>query len=421
MIGVIGLSHKSAPVHIRERFSLNSVENTQLAQQINANPHIDESVILSTCNRTEIYFKAADCCSSGAFHIIFGNLHRFTGIEGQNDKYFYRYQDDDAVRHLFRVVSSLDSMVLGEYQIVSQVKEAYQLARDNKTAGKIFKRLFTKALETGKLVRTNTAMSNGAFSVSYAAVEKCSEQFHNLKNKSILLIGAGETGELVIKNLYKKGCQNITVTNRTTSKAEELARRYHGKVLPFSSLMRGVQEAEIIVSSVSCKEPLFDAGKLKPHLNADSRTMMIDLGVPRNLHPDISGISGVSLLNVDDLKEVVEGNKEKKQQYVQVAESIIAGKVAEFSDWLSVQDLSPAIRNIVAAINEAAQNELEMARKTIPEGAYEQLEKYSRHLSEKLANSLIRQLKLISNNGKATEYVKVINDLFAPAHEQQPN
>lgn len=417
MIGVIGLSHKSAPVHIREKFSLNSGENTKLAHQIIGSPHIDEMVILSTCNRTEVYFKAADCCSSGAFNIILKNLHQFTGIDDQKGKYFYRLQDDEAVRHLFRVVSSLDSMVLGEYQIVSQVKEAYQLAKENKIVGKIFKRLFTKALETGKLVRTKTAMSNGAFSVSYAAVEKCHEQFSDLQQKNILLIGAGETGELVIKNLFKKGCQQITVTNRTTAKAEELARRYQGKVLPFAKLMQGVHDAEIIVSSISCKEPLFDAGEVKPYLNGHPR-MMIDLGVPRNIHPDISDISGVSLLNVDDLREVVAGNKEKKQTYVAVAESIIAEKVAGFSDWLSVQDLSPAIQSIISAINQANNHELAILKKSASEEEYRQLEKYSKHVTEKLANTLIKRMKIISNNGRATEYVKVIHDLLNLDNEQ---
>lgn len=418
MIGVIGINHKSAPVHIREKFSLNNEENTKLARQISSNPHIDEVVTLSTCNRTEIYFKAADCCTAGAFNIIHKNLHQFIGLDEETTKYFYRFQHDEAVRHLFRVVSSLDSMVIGEYQIVSQVKEACQLAKENKTVGKIFKRLFSKALEAGKLVRTRTAMSNGAFSVSYAAVEKCSEQFSDLKQKSILLVGAGETGELVIKNLFKKGCRNIIVTNRTTAKAEELARRYQGKALPFSKFMQGVHDAEIIVSSVSCKEPIFNARQLQPHLNGHSHILMIDLGVPRNIHPDVLDIPGVSLLNVDDLKEVVAGNKEKKQTYISVAESIITEKVSEFSDWLSVQDLSPAIQTIISAINKINNNELAILKKSVPQQEYIQLEKYSKHTSDKLANSLIKSLKVISNNGRSTEYVKVIHDLFSAINEQ---
>ncbi|MEL7586060.1 MAG: glutamyl-tRNA reductase [Prolixibacteraceae bacterium] len=413
MIGVIGLSHKSAPVDIREKFSLSNEENIKLARQISASPHIDELVLLSTCNRTEIYFKAANCCSSGAFSII----HRSLGIDNETTDYFYRYQHDEAVRHLFRVVSSLDSMVLGEYQIVSQVKEAFHLAKENKTIGKIFKRLFSKALETGKLVRTRTAMSTGAFSVSYAAVEKCSKEFANLKQKKILLVGAGETGELVIKNLHKKGCQYITVTNRTAAKAEELARRYQGTSLPFSKLMQGVHEAEIIVSSVSCKHPLIDTKRLMPYLNGHPR-MMIDLGVPRNIHPDISAIPGISLLNVDDLEEVVAGNQEKKQTYVSIAEAIIDEKVSEFSDWLSVLDLSPAIQNIISAINQINSNELAILKKSVSPEEYPELEKYSRHTSEKLVNSLIKRLKVISNNGRATEYVKVVSDLFSSVQER---
>ena len=418
MIGVIGINHKSAPIQIREKFSLNGEENTRLARQMTENSHIQELVILCTCNRAEIYFKAGDCCPAGAFTLIYKELHRFTGLDEDTTRYFYRYQHDEAVRHLFRVVSSLDSMVIGEYQIVSQIKEACRLARENNTVGKIFKRLFTKALETGKLVRTNTAMSNGAFSVSYAAVEKCSEQFEDLKQKKILLIGAGETGELVIKNLHKKGCQQITVTNRTTVKAEELAKRYQGKVLPFSMLMQGIHEAEIVVSSVSGKKPLFNARQLKPYLKGHSRVMMIDLGVPRNIHPDIMELPGVCLLNVDDLKEVVAGNREKKQTYIAVAESIIEEKVMEFSDWLSIQDLSPAIQNIISAINQVHHNELAVLKKSVSREAYLLLEKHSRQSSGKLANSLIKGLKKISNNGRSTEYVKVINDLFSVINKE---
>ena len=419
MIGVIGLSHKSAPVHIREKFSLDQEGNKQLSRVISANKYIDELVLLSTCNRTEIYFKADDCCSPGAFHLIMKSLHQYSGMGEEADKYFYRLGHDDAINHLFRVISSLESMILGEYQIVSQVKEAYSLARENKTIGRIFKRLFSKALETSKQVRTKTSMSNGAFSVSYAAVEKCHERFSDLQQKKILLIGAGETGELVIKNLHKKGCKDITVTNRTIIKAQELARRYEGKTLPFSNLMQGIHDAEIIVSSVSCKEPLLDAVSIQPHLNGHPHVMLIDLGVPRNIDEDVCGLPGISLLNVDDLEEVVAGNKEKKQTYVSVAEKIIAEKVAEFSDWLSIQSLSPAIRHIISAVNQISEHELAACKKSVQEAEYQQLEKYSRHLSEKLINSMIKNMKAISDNGKATEYVKVINDLFASVSNEQ--
>ncbi|WP_423127110.1 glutamyl-tRNA reductase [Gaoshiqia sp. Z1-71] len=413
MIGIIGLSHKSAPVHIREKFALNKDECSGLYKSIVSNQYIEELVILSTCNRTEIYFKADKCCSTGAFTIIMSYLRKYAGVGEEMDKHFYRFQNDEAVKHLFRVVSSLESMVLGEYQIVSQIKEAYSQAKENGTVRKVLKRLFHKALETGKLVRTNTEMSAGAFSVSYAAVEKCSDQFRDLQDKKILLIGAGETGELVIKNLYKKGCKNITVTNRTVVKAEELAARYQGEALPFSRLMDGIHEAEIIVSSISSKEPIFDAGKVKPHLNGHPHVMMIDLGVPRNIHPDVSEIQGVSLLNVDDLEEVVAGNMEKKKAYVSVAEGIIAEKVIEFSDWLSIQNLSPVIQNMVSVVSRMNSDELAVFRKFHSEEEVRNMEKYGKHITEKLTNLMIKNLKTMSNNGRQTEFLKIINDLFS--------
>ncbi len=417
MIGIIGLSHKSAPVHIREKFAFDKEGNAVLSKIITSNKYIEELVILSTCNRTELYFKADDCCSSGAFNIILSYIHKHFGVSEDMDKHFYRLRHDSAVNHLFRVVSSLESMVLGEYQIVSQIKEAYNQAKENGTVGKVFKRLFNKALETGKMVRTQTAMSTGAFSVSYAAVERCSDQFADLQEKKILLIGAGETGELVIKNLYKKGCKNITVTNRTINKAEELATRYKGQTLPFSRLMDGIHEAEIIVSSVSTKEPILDAEKITPHLNGFPQVMMIDLGVPRNIHPNVSEIEGISLLNVDDLEEVVAGNQEKKQAYVSAAETIIAEKVTEFSDWLSTQNLSPVIQNIISSINQVNNNELAVFKKFHSEENLQHMEKYGKHVSEKLINSMIKNLKSISDNGRQTEYIKIINDLFTTTNE----
>ncbi|PTN07538.1 glutamyl-tRNA reductase [Mangrovibacterium marinum] len=419
MIGIIGLSHKSAPVHIREKFAIDHDESCKLARLICQNQYIQELVILSTCNRTEIYFKADECCSSGAFSIIIGYLHKHAAVGDEINKHFYRFANDQAVDHLFRVISSLESMVLGEYQIVSQIKEAYSRADANGTVGKVLTRLFNKALETGKQVRSNTQMSTGAFSVSYAAVEKCHQQFRNLTDKKILLIGAGETGELVIKNLYKKGCKNITVTNRTITKAEELATRYNGKALPFNQMMAGIHDAEIIVSSVATKEPLFDAATVKPHLNGHPLVMMIDLGVPRNIHPNVSDIPIIDLVNVDDLEEVVAGNQEKKQALVSVAEEIIAEKVSEFSDWLNSRNLTPTIQQIISSMNAVNSAELETCKKFHTEEEIQQMEKYGKHITDKLINSMIKNLKSISDNGRKTEYIKVVSDLFSQFNNEQ--
>lgn len=418
MIGIIGLSHKSAPVHIREKFALDKDECTSLTKLLKEMQHIEEVVILSTCNRTEVYFKANKCCSENVFKTISQQLIKHAGGDKELEKHFYRFEYDNAITHLFRVVSSLESMVLGEYQIVSQIKESFNNAKENKSVGKVFKRLFNKALETSKQVRTNTEMSTGAFSVSYAAVEKCNEIFENLSEKKILLIGAGETGELVIKNLYKKGCKNITVTNRTINKSQELAKRYEGKAIPYSQFEEGILNSEIIVCSVSSKEPILTASDFENYKSTFPKVLMIDLGVPRNIDDDLTSFENVSLINIDDLQQVVLGNMEKKQAYVSVAEKIITEKVSEYSDWLSFQNLSPAIKNVIKIVNQVNEKELGVFRRYHTEEQFKQMEKYGKHVSEKLINTIIKNLKEISDNGRETEYVKVINDLFTPINEE---
>ena len=415
MIGVVGLSHKSAPVQIREKFSLNKEDYTDLSRTILKNKNIGELVIISTCNRTELYFTADECCSPGAFHVLFHYLKKHFEEESI-ESHFYQMETQKAVNHLFRVVSGLESMVLGEYQIVAQVKDAISHAEEIGSAGKVLTRLFHKALETGKQVRTKTGISNGAFSVSYAAVEKCNSIFEQLPDKKILLIGAGETGELAIKNLYKKGCQNIVVTNRTTSKAEELARRFNGSVLNFKELKQGIHEADIVVSSISCKNPLITSDFISVN-GSNKQTIFIDLGVPRNIDPQLTDNEQVVLYNVDDLEEVVAKNMEKKKTYITTAEKIITKKAHEFADWLSVQNLSPVIQNIIFGVNEINQSELAVFKKFHNEEEYLNMEKYGKHIAEKLVNSMIKNLKTISDNGRKTEYVKVINDLFSPDNE----
>jgi glutamyl-tRNA reductase len=416
MIGVVGLSHKSAPIEIREKFALDKTDIVSISEKLRATTQIEEMVLISTCNRTEIYFKAPKCCASGAFSIVRRVLNSYTGTDESLETYLYKYQHEDAVKHLFRVVSSLDSMVLGEYQIVSQIKDAYELAKQNHTAGKILKRLFIKALETGKEVRTQTEISKGAFSVSYAAVEKCYEHHKDLSHKKILLIGAGETGELVIKNLHNKGCKHITVTNRTLDRAEELAHRYHGRAVPFADMAEQVMEADIVVSSIAAKSAILSTANVTGNGHAQ---LFIDLGVPRNIDNSIACLPQVTLVNIDNLHEVVSGNKEKKHAFVQAANDIIDIKSQEFTDWLNAQNLAPTIQTIISNIKTTSQNELSVFKKFHSSEELELMNKYGDHLSEKLIKALVKNLKNISDNGRKTEYIKVVNDLFNPSNEPE--
>ena len=416
MIGVVGLSHKSAPVNIREKFSFDKDEYTDLSHTILKNKYIDELVVISTCNRTELYFSAKETCYSGAFSTLINYLKSHVQLEAGIESHFYQYESKAAINHLFRVISGLESMVLGEYQIVSQIKDAISHAEKIGSAGKLLTRLFHKALETGKQVRTQTGISNGAFSVSYAAVLKCISIFENISDKKILLIGAGETGELVIKNLYKKGCKNIQVANRTYSKALELANQYDGNVIEFSNIASGIADADIVVSSISCKKPLVTSAMIE---NSDKATptVFIDLGVPRNIDQQLAELDSVSLFNVDDLKKVVNQNKEKKESYLEAADKIIAEKLAEYASWLSSQNLSPVIQNMISEVTEINHKELEVFRKFHDENEFQNMEKYGKHITEKIVNSMIKNLKSISDNGKKTECIRIVNDLFSPANE----
>jgi glutamyl-tRNA reductase len=416
MIGVVGLSHKTAPIEIREKLSLDKSDIAIVSHRLLETTQIEEMVIISTCNRTEIYFKAPKCCASGAFSIVRRVLNRHTGTDESLDAHLYKYQHEDAVRHLFKVVSSLESMVLGEYQIVSQIKDAYETAKQNRTVGKILKRLFNKALETGKEVRTQTDISKGAFSVSYAAVEKCYEHHKDLSHKKILLIGAGETGELVIKNLHNKGCKHITVTNRTLDRAEELALRYQGRAVPFADMEEQVMEADIVVSSVTTKSAILNCDNVVRNGHTHPQ-LFIDLGVPRNIDNSVACLPQVTLVNIDHLHQVVSGNKDKKQAFVQAANDIIDIKTCEFIDWLNVQNLAPAIQTIISTIKTTSTQELSVFKKFHGDDDLQLMNKYGDHLSEKLIKALVKNLKQISDNGRKTEYIKVVNDLFNPSND----
>ncbi|MFV0289977.1 MAG: glutamyl-tRNA reductase [Mangrovibacterium sp.] len=407
MIGIIGLSHKTAPIHIREKFSLNAENSRELAQKICKGQHIDALLILSTCNRTEFYYRAKASNRDMANMAIVKHLINYTGITDCQKSYFYGYEHRDAVNHLFRVVSSLDSMVLGEYQIVSQVKNAYQLAEENKTLDKELMRLFQKALETGKQVRTQTQMSTGAFSVSYAAVERCLNEFPKLSKKKILLVGTGETGELVIQSLFKKGGRDITVVNRTFQNAVELAGRYRAKVRNWEELNEVVSESDIIISAVTSQEPIINETK------AAHYQLFIDLGVPRNMNEKLHNEAKVTLLNVDDLQHVVAENQEKKQELVLMAQGIIDAKVDEFLEWLSSRNLSPAIQQIMDVVSEMHQGELAIFSKNKTDEEVMLLEEYSKHFADKMINTMIRNLKDLSDNGRHTDSVRVIERIFS--------
>ncbi|WP_291862769.1 glutamyl-tRNA reductase [Marinilabilia sp.] len=410
MIGLIGLSHKTAPLPIREDFAFDSNKINIISQSIMQSSEVDGVIIVATCNRTEIYFTTPSGCIKGAVRHIKTCLNGFVKADITGKEHFYHFFDKEAVHHLFRLISGLESMVFGEYQIVSQIKNALSTARANQSCGTILSRLFTKALEVSKQVRTKTGINQGAFSVSYAAVEKCREHFSDLSDRRILLLGAGETGELVVKNLYKRGSRNITIVNRTFSKAEELALRYNGQPLPIEELFTALKNCEILIASTSMEHII--KASMAESFSPGHKIMMIDLGVPRNIEPSLGELPNVKLFNIDDLQKVVLHNEEKKKSFFETANKIILIKVGEFDEWLGSRKLSPAIQNMISSVQEVNMAAVETYGTSLSVEEKDLLRSYSRHLSDKMINRLVKNLKITTGNGRKDEIIKAIHQLF---------
>jgi len=323
-ICVLGLNHKTAPIEIRERLSFPDSELPSALSSLLTYPGIMGCVILSTCNRTEIYAAVEnDFAGEQSIRAFLSESHEIdmNSLQG----HFYSFAGEDAVRHLFRVVSSLDSMIVGETQIFGQVKSAYFKALETKTAGKLLNIIFHEAIKVGKKVRTNTEIGKGAVSVSSAAFELGRKIFSSFEKKKVLIIGAGKIGEMMVKNLYSKGITTVIVANRTLSRAQELAGLFGGHAIGFENIFDVMEHADIIISSTSAPhyvikkdhvQRIMEKGRLNPLL-------LLDLGVPRNIDPEVVFNDRVYLYNIDDLARVRDENMKERLAETLKAEQII--------------------------------------------------------------------------------------------------
>ena len=321
---VLGLSHKSAPIEIREKLSFPAKTLTQALLSLNEYPSIEENIILSTCNRVEIYASVSDTRKAAIDMQDF--LSRFHKIEtGLFRECLYSFSGQEALRHLFRVASSLDSMMVGETQIFGQLKDAFFYAKELSCAGKTLNRFFTEALKIGKLVRSQTQIGKGAVSISSAAIELAKEIFEDLKDKKVLIIGAGKIAELAAENLYSKGAKTVLVANRTFEKAKELAGLFGGTAVKFKDIFEYLEDTDILISSTSAPHFIIKEEHIKKIMekNKDRRLFLIDLGLPRNIAPEVSKINGVYLYNIDNLNEICEANLKERLSEAKKAEALI--------------------------------------------------------------------------------------------------
>jgi len=357
---ILGLNHNTAPVEVREKLAFSQKQLQDAAEEIFARmPEIDEKVILSTCNRVEIYAHVED--AEKGIQALKNFLYRYHEIEqGALEPYFYVYMFEEAVEHLFKVSSSLDSMVLGEPQILGQVKDAYQSARKVKATGRILNQLFEKAFFVAKRVRSETSVAENAVSISYAAVELAEKIFGHLEGRTVLLIGAGEMIELAGKHLVNQGVKTILVANHNYDRAAQLARKLGGSAVEYDRFVDELATADIVISSTAAPHYVIkrDAVEKAVRLRAGRPVFFIDIAVPRDIEPTINEIPNVFLYDIDDLSKVVATNRLEREVEAEKAMIMIRDEVNRFSAWLEQLEMEPMIVAIRKKAEEIMEREL---------------------------------------------------------------
>lgn len=414
MIGIIGINYETAPLDQRGPLSFNADEIQLFFEFMKDRLKDFELVLLSTCNRTELYFSVNKSCGHSISGQMISHLLEFKQLSEDGLFNFYRHNDDDAVRHLFKVASGLNSMVLGENQILGQLKEAYKVSIDLNRAGSIMSRLFHKAFQAGKRVRSETDINKGASSVSYAAVELTHKVFSSLDGHPILLIGAGEAGDLVLQSLKERGSNQIEIINRTFLKAEVLAEKYSARALSFDKLEEALTGSDIAITSTAADKPIIVKEQIERIMKKRKSKMLllIDLSVPRNIEESVRSMKNVFLFNLDDLQEVVAFNYNKRQSAIKKANVIVEELACEFESWLSGLKLSPTIDQLKDKLGGLMENELQNLQNSVSEDEFGCLKKFSDKVHKKYLGLIIKNLKDVSDNGRHAEYIDLVNNLF---------
>lgn len=404
---VLGLNHRSAPVEVRERLAFNNgMLESALRRLVDAET-VREGTIISTCNRVEIVTCTADLAMADE------KVRMFLAEEQHLPRvlfedHLYSFVGKEAVNHLFRVAASLDSLVVGEPQILGQVKDAYTIASSLGTLGEILHRCFHKTFAVAKRVRSETRIAARAVSVSSAAVELARKIFDRLGDKTAMVIGAGEMGELAVRHLQNHGIGNILVTNRTFSRAVELAREFNGTVVPFEQFPKHLRLTDIVIGSAGGNDYLLGPEAVEDALRERRRRPMffIDLGVPRNFDPRLNDIDSVFLYDIDDLQQVIEENKDEREREAMKAEAIVVEEVEAFWQWFSGLEVTPTIVALRERAEAIRQRELEKTLATLkelPPHAQKAIEGLSSAIINKLLHPQIAYLKSVGRGSETGE------------------
>jgi len=412
-----GFNYKTAPVEIREKLAITENNYGLILEKLNSIEDVYEICVISTCNRVELYGVSNDNVGKVKEEIL-RILSQYSAVPVNTLKdYLFFYTNKEAIRHIFRVSSSLDSMVIGEPQIVCQFKDSFTKAKEYKAVRHILTRLFDKALNVSKKIRTSTGISRRAVSVSYAAVLLAKKIFGDLKDKNVLIIGAGEMAELAAKHLHSLNVKHIFVSNRTFEKAVELADKFSGSAIRFEKIQEFLPEADIIIVSTGAKEPILKKEDVKRATKSRKDPLfIIDISVPRNVEESVNELEGVYLYNIDDLKQVVNSNLEERKMEAQRAEFIIDEEVEKFVKWLNTLKVSPVISSVRDYADKLRQQQLEKLFKQMPylnEKERETIDLAMRSLINKLLHRPTMYIKDKAAKEGNTEVVKIFEDMFS--------
>jgi glutamyl-tRNA reductase len=419
---LLGVSHKTAPVELRERLDFSSRDLGAAVEALAARAGAAESVVLSTCNRSEMYVAADDIARANDELVSFlSDYHQVPPASFV--PHLFAYQDADAVRHLFRVAAGLDSLVVGEPQILGQVKEAYSTASNRQAAGPLLTRLFHSSFAVGKRVRTETALGEGAVSVSYTAVQLARKIFGKLTGRRVLVIGAGEMGKLTAQHLRSQGVGEIVITSRTLARAQELAHAVNGAAAPWSELMNVLAPSDIVITATGSQVPILTRADIESVMGRRRRDplFIIDIAIPRDVDPDAGNIEQVFLYNVDDLQMIVQENLSRRSAEMHRAELIVTEEVGRFMAWHRSRGAIPtviALRQRFDAIRRAELQRLENKLAGLTPDARARVDEITRIIMEKLLLEPTEQLKALPDEETQVLYTEAVNRLFGLRGEE---
>jgi glutamyl-tRNA reductase len=418
-IFVLGLNHKSAPLGIREKLAFDSEQILVALGQLKSRFKGGEFVLLSTCNRIELY-----CASNLTDAVVVEDLMKFLSefrhvpLE-EFQEYLYIYSGEDSVRHLLKVASSLDSMVVGEAQIIGQVKESYRLACTARSTGKVLNRLFHCAFATGKKVHTITSIAQGRVSVAGVAVDLAKQLFVDISSAKVVVIGAGEMGELLVQHLMQTGCRDISIINRSYERAVNVAGQYAVMAQKWEDMRNQLTGADIVIASVTVKDYLHTKETFKPILDdRRKRTLlMIDIAVPRAFEPSLNDLEDVYLYSIDDLSEVVEQNRKARENDISKAMKIVHEDVNVFMDWYGAIEIGPMIGQLGQKFVQISQNEMEKFFVGIREEAScrKVLEMMVNRIVNKLLHCVIKNVDKVARENGTKEAAKMLDSIVRQA------